>query len=121
MKFLNLMRLKTCMVLGLTAIGMHSVGAQTVSTTAQAKTEVLWLGQAGFRIKSPGGQTIVIDPWLTGGPKTPAPYKTDISALGKVDLLLVTHAHVDHIGDAPALAKLHKTVLYGPALSLIHI
>ena len=32
-----------------------------------------------------------------------------------MDVLLVTHAHVDHIGDAPALTKLHKTVLYGPA------
>ena len=89
--------------------------AQQAPSVPQAKTELLWLGQAGFRIKTPGGQTIVIDPWLTGGPKAPAPYKTDIGALGKVDLLLVTHAHVDHIGDAPALAKLHKTVLYGPA------
>jgi L-ascorbate metabolism protein UlaG (beta-lactamase superfamily) len=86
--------------------------------TAQAvsgKTELLWLGQASFRIKSPTGKTIVVDPWLTGGPKTPAPYKTDLSALGKVDLLLVTHAHVDHIGDAPAIAKLNNTKLYGPA------
>lgn len=92
-----------------------SAFAQTASVPAGAKTELLWLGQAGFRIKSPGGKTIVIDPWLTGGPKTPAPIKADIAALGKVDLLLVTHAHVDHIGDAPALAKMHKTVLYGPA------
>lgn len=57
----------------------------------------------------------MIDPWITGGPKTPAPYKTDLGALGKVDLLLVTHAHVDHIGDAPAIAKLNNTKLYGPA------
>jgi len=92
----------------------------TTSVTAHAqatagKTELLWLGQAGFKIKTPGGKTIVIDPWLTGGPKTPAPYKTDITTLGKVDLLLVTHAHVDHIGDAPAIAKAQNTVLYGPA------
>ena len=78
------------------------------------KTELLWLGQASFRIKSPGGKVIVIDPWLTNGPKTPAAYK-DLAALGKVDLLLVTHAHVDHLGDAPAIAKLNNTVLYGPA------
>jgi L-ascorbate metabolism protein UlaG (beta-lactamase superfamily) len=80
-----------------------------------AKAEVLWLGQASFRIKSPGGKIIVVDPWITGGPKTPAPFKTDLSALGKVDVLLVTHAHVDHIGDAPAIAKLNNTKLYGPA------
>jgi len=90
--------------------------ASTVSSApSSAKAEILWLGQAGFRIRTPGGKTMVIDPWLTGGPKTPAPYKTDIGALGKVDFLLVTHAHGDHIGDAPALAKLHKAVLYGPA------
>ncbi len=82
---------------------------------AGGKTQLLWLGQASFRITSPGGKTIVIDPWLTGGTKTPQPYKSNIAALGKVDLLLVTHAHVDHIGDAPALAKLHNTKLYGPA------
>ena len=100
----------------LLTFGGQSVSAQTPTTpAASGKTELLWLGQASFRIKTPGGKTIVIDPWLTGGPKTPAPYKTDISALGKVDLLLVTHAHVDHIGDAPDLAKMHKTKLYGPA------
>lgn len=90
--------------------------AQTPApNTPQGKTEILWLGQAGFRIKSPGGKIIVIDPWITGGPKTPAMYKNDLAALGPVDLLLVTHAHVDHIGDAPDLAKMHKTQLYGPA------
>lgn len=88
---------------------------QLALAQGSGKTEMLWLGQASWRIKSPGGKTIVVDPWLTGGPKTPAPYKTDISALGKVDVLLVTHAHVDHIGDAPAIAKLNNTKLYGPA------
>jgi L-ascorbate metabolism protein UlaG (beta-lactamase superfamily) len=85
------------------------------AAAAAGKTELLWLGQAGFRIKTPGGKLIVIDPWITGGPKTPVQYKTDLSALGKIDLLLVTHAHVDHLGDAPALAKLNNTMLYGPA------
>ena len=100
----------------LLAFSVHQACAQTSSTpAATGKTELLWLGQASFRIKTPGGKTIVVDPWLTGGPKTPAPYKTDLSALGKVDLLLVTHAHVDHIGDAPELAVMHKTKLYGPA------
>lgn len=103
---------------GLLCAGLLSVGlpAQAQApNSASGKTELLWLGQASFRIKSPGGKTIVIDPWITGGPKTPTPYKTDLSALGKIDVLLVTHAHVDHIGDAPALAKLNDTKLYGPA------
>lgn len=81
----------------------------------QNKTEIFWMGQASFKIKSPGGKSIVIDPWITGGPKAPANLKKDLSALGPIDLLLVTHGHVDHLGDAPALAKLFNTKLYGPA------
>jgi L-ascorbate metabolism protein UlaG (beta-lactamase superfamily) len=105
--------LKSVLTVGLMATAWLGVPAQ--AQTASGKTELLWLGQASFRITTPGGKTIVIDPWLSGGPKTPAPYKSDLGALGKVDLLLVTHAHVDHIGDAPAIAKLNNTVLYGPA------
>ena len=109
----------TLALAGLTALGFTGCAVQppaaASATAAAGQTEVLWLGQAAFRIKSPGGKTIVIDPWITNGPKAPAPYKGDLAALGKVDLLLVTHAHVDHIGDAPALAKLNNTVLYGPA------
>ena len=92
--------------------------AQTQTTSkanAQGGAELLWLGQAGFRIKSPNGKMILIDPWITGGPKTPPIYKNDLAAIGPIDLLLVTHAHVDHLGDAPALAKMNNTKLYGPA------
>lgn len=78
------------------------------------KVEILWLGQAAVKITSPGGKVIVVDPWLTTNPKTPVEYK-NLDALGKVDLVLVTHAHGDHLGDGPALAKMHKVRLYGPA------
>jgi hypothetical protein len=43
----------------------------TTGTGAAGKTEVLWLGQAATRITTPGGKVIVVDPWLTGNPKTP--------------------------------------------------
>jgi L-ascorbate metabolism protein UlaG (beta-lactamase superfamily) len=78
------------------------------------KTEVLWLGQAGFRITTPGGKVVVIDPWVRTNPKTPAQFK-DLHALGRVDLILVTHAHFDHFADAPDLAKMHNVPMYGPA------
>jgi L-ascorbate metabolism protein UlaG (beta-lactamase superfamily) len=78
------------------------------------KTEVLWLGQAATRITTPGGKVIVIDPWLTTNPKTPEAYKK-LEALGKVDLILVTHGHGDHFGDVAALAKLTGAPVYGPA------
>ncbi|CAN1557259.1 metal-dependent hydrolase [Limnohabitans sp. B9-3] len=119
MKLVAWLKLNCAVALTAVALcgGHLQAQAQTapVAPAANGKTEMLWLGQAGYRIKTPGGKIIVIDPWLTGGPKAPAPYKTDFAALGKIDLLLVTHAHVDHLGDAPALAKLNNTVLYGPA------
>ena len=103
----------------LSAVLLSTAGIARAQSPAasgvQGKTEVLWLGQAGFRIKTPQGKMILIDPWITGGPKTPPMYKNDLAAIGPIDLLLVTHAHVDHIGDAPALAKMNNTKLYGPA------
>ena len=84
-----------------------------VAHAQSGKLEVLWLGQAAFRITTPGGKVIVIDPWLKTNPKTPAQYK-DLSALGKVDVVLVTHAHFDHVADAAELAKLNKVRLYAP-------
>ena len=78
-----------------------------------AKTEVLWLGQSAFRITTPGGKVIVTDPWLVKNPITPAQYKK-LEALGKVDVLLVTHGHWDHIADAPALAKLNNIKMWAP-------
>lgn len=79
------------------------------------KTEMQWLGQAGFKIKTPGGKVMIIDPWISGGPKAPAIYKNDLSALGKVDFVFVSHGHVDHLGDAPSIAKMNEAMLYGPA------
>jgi L-ascorbate metabolism protein UlaG (beta-lactamase superfamily) len=78
------------------------------------KIEVLWLGQAAFRITTLSGKVIVIDPWLQKNPKTPAEYR-NLGALGKVDLILVTHGHGDHFADAPELAKMHNAPMYGPA------
>ncbi|HOB00300.1 MAG TPA: metal-dependent hydrolase [Casimicrobium huifangae] len=88
--------------------------AAPAAPAASGKTEILWLGQAATRIKTPGGKVIVIDPWLRTNPKTPQTYK-DLDALGKVDLILVTHGHFDHFADAPALAEKHKVPMYGPA------
>ena len=83
------------------------------ASAADGKVRVQWLGQSAFKITTVGGKTILVDPFITKNPKTPPEHK-DLAALGKVDLLLVTHAHGDHVGDGPALAKTHQAPLYGP-------
>ena len=77
-----------------------------------AGIEVLWLGQATTRITSVDGKVIVIDPFLKKNPKTPAKYK-DLKALGKVDLILITHGHFDHTADIGELAKMTGAKVVG--------
>jgi len=71
--------------------------------------KVTWLGHATFRIETPGGKTVIIDPWIMGNPMCPANEKT----VKKVDMMLVTHGHGDHIGDAVEIAKKHNPAVVG--------
>src|SRR5262249_61887543 len=88
----NLIMLGGAFVVALT---LALSGAQLLAQSG--KVEVLWLGNATFKITTPGGKAIVIDPYLKGNPKTPTEYK-DLAKLGKVDLILITHGHGDHVG-----------------------
>ncbi len=69
--------------------------------------DLQWYGHAAFKISTPGGKTILIDPFISGNPKTPAALK-DIKKIGKVDLILITHGHGDHIGDTVAIARMSR-------------
>jgi L-ascorbate metabolism protein UlaG (beta-lactamase superfamily) len=71
--------------------------------------KVTWLGHATFRVVTPKGTTIYIDPWVMQNPMTPESEK-DVK---KCDVLLCTHGHGDHIGDAVALAKKHNPKVVG--------
>jgi L-ascorbate metabolism protein UlaG (beta-lactamase superfamily) len=80
----------------------------------KGKVELLWLGQSAFRITTPGGKNILIDPFITQNPKTPPEWK-DLSKLGKLDVVLVTHGHGDHFGDAATIVKQQHIKMWGPA------
>jgi L-ascorbate metabolism protein UlaG (beta-lactamase superfamily) len=61
---------------------------------------VTWLGHASFRIDSPNGKRVYVDPWLDN-PKCPDAEKTP----ERVDVIAVTHGHSDHTGSVIDLAK----------------
>ncbi len=71
--------------------------------------KLTWLGHSTFRIETPGGKTVLIDPWVMGNPMCPDSEKK----LSKVDVMLCTHGHFDHIGDAVEIAKKHNPMVVG--------
>jgi L-ascorbate metabolism protein UlaG (beta-lactamase superfamily) len=73
-----------------------------------AALAITWLGHASFVVRTPGGQTIVFDPWFTGNPSFPANAKP-----AKADVILVSHGHSDHITDVVATAKATGATVVG--------
>src|SRR5208282_5788647 len=80
-------------LLGGKAIMLHTRG-----------NKLTWLGHATFRITTPSGKAIIVDPWVKSNPACPESLKT----VEKLDTLLITHGHFDHIADAVELGKKFK-------------
>lgn len=75
--------------------------------------KLTWLGHATFRFETAGGKTVLVDPWVMGNPLCPESEKN----FKKLDVMLCTHGHFDHIGDAVEIAmKHHPTVVGIPEL-----
>jgi L-ascorbate metabolism protein UlaG (beta-lactamase superfamily) len=63
--------------------------------------KITWLGHATFWIITPSGQVILLEPWVDSNPKCPDLLKK----FDRLDAMLITHGHADHMGDAVTLAK----------------
>jgi L-ascorbate metabolism protein UlaG (beta-lactamase superfamily) len=79
-----------------------TTAAQPPPMTASGAT-LTWYGHSAFKLVTPGGKIIFIDPWIQN-PKNPTG-KDDLAKIDKADLILVSHGHFDHVGDAAAIAK----------------
>ena len=76
------------------------------------ETKVKWFGHAAFSITTPNGKVLLIDPWLNNPSNPDTKSGQDpLSAVSKVDYILITHGHRDHVGDAVAIAKKTGAVL----------
>jgi L-ascorbate metabolism protein UlaG (beta-lactamase superfamily) len=68
-------------------------------------TTITWFGHSCWEILTPGGRTILLDPWFSNPSSPKAP-----DAVDRCDLMLVTHGHFDHFGDALPIASRTKPV-----------
>lgn len=62
--------------------------------------DITWLGHGTFELKLENGEVLVLDPWTDGNPAYPSGY-----AFSRIDAMLISHGHFDHIHDAVPLAK----------------
>ena len=68
--------------------------------TLDTSASFTWFGHSAWEVRTPGGRTLIFDPWF-GNPRSP---KTP-GAVDRCDVLLVTHGHDDHFGDALSIAS----------------
>ncbi|MBV9573430.1 MAG: metal-dependent hydrolase [Acidobacteriales bacterium] len=71
--------------------------------------KLTWLGHATFRIQTPAGKIVLLEAWVMNNPMCPEKEKK----LDKVDVLLCTHGHHDHIEDAVEIIKKHDPQVVG--------
>jgi L-ascorbate metabolism protein UlaG (beta-lactamase superfamily) len=69
--------------------------------------QITWLGHGSFQLRTPDGGTTLIDPWLDN-PKYPKEFSMD-----RVDTILVTHGHFDHIASVRDLAARFDPTVVG--------
>ncbi len=77
-------------------------------SSSRAMIQLTWLGHSAFQVLSPAGKVVLIDPWLEN-PQAP-PGAKEIS---HVDLILITHGHSDHLGNAVEIAKRTDATVLG--------
>lgn len=69
--------------------------------------EITWLGHSTFQLRLPSGEVLVLDPWTEDNPKFPKTHTFD-----RIDAIVLSHAHFDHIGDCVRLAKQFSPKVY---------
>lgn len=79
----------------------HSSFLIPVPMSIVSGLSITWLGHSTFLLTSPGGKRVLLDPWLKDNPACPPDRKT----VRACDLILISHAHADHMADALSVGR----------------
>jgi L-ascorbate metabolism protein UlaG (beta-lactamase superfamily) len=93
-------------------VGPAILLAGLVGHASAQDTKIKWFGHAAFSITTPNGRVLLIDPWLRN-PSNPEAKdgKDPMAAVPRVDYILLTHGHRDHVGDAVEIAMKTGAIL----------
>lgn len=94
------------------SVALLTLALGSVSRASAQETKIKWFGHAAFSITTPRGKVLLIDPWLRN-PSNPEAKdgKDPLASVTKVDYILITHGHRDHVGDAVEIAKKTGAIL----------
>src|SRR5580698_7512335 len=70
-------------------------------------SHVTWLGHATVMVSTARGTNLLIDPFIAQNPK----YPKDFALPSKIDYILLTHGHGDHISDVVPVAQKHGSTV----------
>ncbi|MFH1462726.1 MAG: MBL fold metallo-hydrolase [bacterium] len=99
-------------------LGKYNLAAQSLALKIGEEKDVLgvkvvWLGHGSFLFESPSGKRILIDPAAKYSAAWPEEYR-NLNGFGKVDMVLLTHAHPDHVitSDLEDIERLYGPIIF---------
>lgn len=65
--------------------------------------EITWLGHGTMQFRFESGEVLLLDPWIEGNPAYPQGH-----TISRVDGIMITHGHFDHLASVLSLASRFK-------------